>query len=195
MLKPRLTSPWTFRGLALLTLLGAVIWMFLTATPPEVLYAARAPAPQAGFPAPDLELPTRDGDMARLSALLGTPVVLNFWASWCPPCRLEMPALQRVAQAYAGRVVVVGVNAAAEDKREQAEAFLREREITFPIWWDETGEAMTRYRIMALPTTFFIDARGTICEVVVGGPMAEALLRTRIQNLEAGCSPSFNSAP
>ncbi len=182
-------TPVRFRSFAGLALVAAVLWAWFTRTPAEVLYRGRLPAPLAGFPAPEITLPTLEGGQARLSDLSGTPVILNFWASWCPPCRLEMPALQRVHEEYRGRVVVVGVNMAQVDSIEQARTFLQDRGVTFPIWLDIRGEAAQTYQVVSLPTTFFIDAQGTICEVVVGGPMAEALLRTRVAQLEAGCSP------
>ncbi len=185
----RIASVVRFRVVALLVLLADLGWAWYTRTPAEALYRGRPPAPMAGFPAPDLVLPTLDGGQARLGDLRGRPVILNFWASWCPPCRLEMPALQRVHEAYEGRIVVVGVHMTVADTVERARAFVQERGLTFPIWLDVQGRASETYNVVSLPTTFFIDARGTICEVVVGGPMAEALLRTRVAKLEAGCSP------
>ncbi len=177
---------WWWSGLVLA---AALLWVWYTATPAAKLYQGRPPAPMEGFPAPELQLVTLEGQPVRLSDLRGTPVILNFWTSWCPPCRLEMPALERVSKAYQGRVHIIGVNVTVLDDLAKARAFLQELGITFPIWLDETGAAMETYQVNALPTTFFIDARGMICEVVVGGPMAEALLRTRVQRLEAGCSP------
>ena len=142
------------------------------------------PAPQKGFLAPDFELETADGGTVRLSELRGRPVVLNVWTSWCPPCREEMPALERVHQAYQGQgVVVLGLNSTFQDVRENAQAFAAERGLTFPIVFDEDGQATRLYQVRALPTTFFIDANGIIQEVVAGGPMAEALLRIRIEQL------------
>ncbi len=178
-----------FRALAVLSLVLAVAWAVYTATPAEELYRGRLPAPQAGFPAPDFELPTLDGGTARLSDLRGKGVILNFWATWCPPCRFEMPALQRVYQENQDRIVVVGLNLTASDDINAVRAFIQEMGLTFPIWLDVEGEVADMYNLVALPTTFFIDAQGTICEVVLGGPMAEALLRTRVERLEAGCSP------
>ncbi len=180
-----------FRLLAVLTLAAAVGWAWVTRTPAEQLYRGRLPAPLAGFPAPDITLPTLDSGEARLADLRGKGVILNFWATWCPPCRFEMPALQRVYEDYQGRVVVVGVNVTvAEAGVDTVRGFLQEMGITFPVWLDVKGEASDTYRVTSLPTTFFIDAQGTICEVVIGGPMAEALLRTRVERMEAGCSPS-----
>lgn len=179
-----------FRLLAVLTLVAAVGWAWVTRTPAKQLYQGRVPAPLAGFPAPEIALTTLDGDEVRLTDLRGQSVILNFWATWCPPCRFEMPALQRVHEDYQGRVVVVGVNmTVAEASIDAVRAFLQERGITFPVWLDMQGEASDIYRVTSLPTTFFIDAQGTICEVVIGGPMAEALLRTRVERMEAGCSP------
>ena len=116
--------------------------------------------------------------------LRGRPVVVNVWTSWCPPCREEMPALQRVYQDYQDRgVVILGLNSTVQDTREAALAFATEQGLTFPILLDEDGEATRLYQVRALPTTFFIDAQGMIQDVIAGGPMSEALLRIRVEQL------------
>jgi len=119
------------------------------------------PAPQKGFLAPDFTLETGDGETVRLSELRGRPVVVNFWTSWCPPCREEMPALQRVFRDYQERdMVILGLNSTVQDERGEALAFAIEQGLTFPILLDESGEATRLYQVRALPTTFFIDAQG-----------------------------------
>jgi thiol-disulfide isomerase/thioredoxin len=97
-------------GLALLALRGWFLWLRLSPAPPSAPISS-IPAPEVGHPAPDFSLPTLDGAEIRLADLRGRPVILNFWATWCPPCRREMPALEIVWQQYnRGDVMVLGVD-------------------------------------------------------------------------------------
>lgn len=167
-----------------LILLLGLAWMDLSTASPDTVTAGRIPAPQTGFLAPDLNLTTLDGQTVRLSDLRGQPLVINFWASWCPPCRAEMPALQRVHDEYAAQgVVILIVNATAQDSLLDAQAFLQSYNMTLPVPLDPDGKAMQAYQVRSLPSTFFVGRDGVIREVVIGGPMAEALLRTRVEQL------------
>lgn len=141
-------------------------------------------APQKGFSAPDFSLQTLNGATARLSDLRGQVVLLNFWASWCPPCKAEMPAMQRIYAEYGSQgLIVLAVNSTVQDNAQAAANFAAQNNLTFPILLDSSGQATRLYAIHSLPTTFFIGRDGLIREVVIGGPMSEALLRTRIENL------------
>jgi thiol-disulfide isomerase/thioredoxin len=165
-------------------LLLGLVWIALSAATPDSVTAGRIPAPQAGFLAPDFDLSTLDGRQVRLSDLRGQPVVINFWASWCPPCRAEMPALQRVQEEYASQgVVILIVNATAQDNLRDAQNFLQEYNLTMTVPLDPAGSTMQAYQVRSLPSTFFVARDGLISEVVIGGPMAEALLRTRVEQL------------
>lgn len=123
-----------------------------------------------GAAAPDFELLDRDSNPIRLSDLQGNVVVVNFWASWCPPCRDEMPALQAIAQEYADQgLVVLGVNTTYTDSREDALEFIDTLGLTFPILFDETGEVTEKaYGVFGLPVTFWIKTDGTIHFIKVG---------------------------
>lgn len=123
-----------------------------------------------GAAAPDFELLQRDGTPIRLSDLQGKVVVVNFWASWCPPCREEMPALQAISQDYADQgLVVLGVNTTYTDSREDALEFINTLDLTFPILFDETGEVTEKmYGVFGLPVTFWIKVDGTIHLIQVG---------------------------
>lgn len=95
-----------------------------------------------------------------------------------------MPAIQRAYEKHAeDGLVILAVNMTNQDRVDEVRAFVDDLNLTFTILLDEAGEAGADYRISALPTTFFIDTEGVISEVVIGGPMAEALLLTRIENL------------
>lgn len=142
------------------------------------------PAPHQGFLAPDFTLETLDGETITLSELRGQPILVNLWASWCPPCRQEMPAMQRMYEEFSAQgFTILAVNTTFQDNLTDTQAFVSEFGLTFPILLDRDGQVSDRYNLRALPSSFFIDRDGVIQEVVIGGPMAEALLRTRIERL------------
>ena len=172
-----------YRITAVFLLALSALWIFLTPAPPGTA-EGKISAPRAGFAAPDFTLSTPDGEVYTLSDLRGRPVIVNLWASWCVPCRAEMPALQRTYEAYqeAG-LLILAVNATHQDSETAALAFATEHGLSFPILLDTEGLASQLYELRALPSTYFIRPDGVIEEVVIGGPMAEALLRTRVDRL------------
>lgn len=140
--------------------------------------------PHIGFAAPDITLSDQAGNSIQLTELRGQPVIINFWASWCPPCRAEMSAIEAVHQTYQGQgLVVLGVNAANQDNFAQAQEFVSEMDLSFQILYDTTGNVQDLYEVSALPTTFFINRAGIIQEVVIGGPIAEALLNIHAEEI------------
>ncbi len=143
-------------------------------------------AAQTGYLAPDFTLNDRNGEAVRLSELRGKPVILNLWASWCGPCRAEMPALQALHEDLGSQIVVLGVNASDQDSRQAAEEFLSANGITFPVVYDERGAVSDLYMLQALPTTYFIRADGIIEDITIGGPLSEALLRAKAASLLEG---------
>jgi thiol-disulfide isomerase/thioredoxin len=141
-------------------------------------------SPQEGFLAPDFTLDSLAGDQVALSALRGKVVLVNLWASWCGPCRAEMPAIDRVYRANRSRgFEVLAVDATNQDSESNARAFVEQLGLTFPILLDRTGSVSQRYLLRALPTSFFVDRRGVIRSIMVGGPMSEALISTKIEDL------------
>ena len=173
---------WTLVTIIILAL-GAA-WIWLSAVTPGETTSGAIPAPQEGFQAPDFELNTLNGEQVLLSDLRGKAILLNFWATWCPPCRSEMPAMQHVYMDYEqDGFVILAVNNLRQDRRENVESFILEENLTFPVLLDNSGSVSTRYQVNSMPTSFFIDPEGIIREVVIGGPMSEALLRTRVENL------------
>lgn len=134
---------------------------------------------QVGEPAPGFELTLFDGETLNLSDLEGKVVVLNFWASWCPPCRWEMPAFERIWQEYEDEgVVFVGV--AVSDWEPDARAFAEQTGVTYPIGLDDSGEIARTYRPVSMPTTYFIDREGKVSRKLVS-VANEAVLRLFIQ--------------
>lgn len=130
-------------------------------------------------PAPDFTFTTFNGDSINLSTLRGKVVVLNFWASWCGPCRDEAPALQAVAERYADQdVVVVGI--AYTDTETNARAFIDEFGITYANGADIGTRISDRYNIQGVPETFIIDPNGDIMQFFML-PINEAQLSAAIE--------------
>lgn len=167
--------------LYLLILIASASWVFISADPTAATTGATS-APQAGFTAPDFTLKTPQGEEYTLSELKGNAVLVNLWATWCPPCRAEMPAIQKMYQEYKDQgFIVLGVNMTYQDDPFAVTPFVEEYGLTFPILLDETSEVGAAYQVRSLPSSYFINRYGIITEVVIGGPMSEALLRTRIE--------------
>ena len=159
-------------------------WIIISADKTGTSTAGLIPAPQQGFLAPDFELNTITGETIKLSDLRGQAVLVNLWATWCPPCRAEMPAIDTIYNEYKDDgLVVLSVNMTYQDTRSNIEPFVNEYNLTFPILLDETGNVGSAYQLRSLPSSFFISRDGIIQEVVIGGPMAEALLRTRVEQI------------
>jgi len=117
-------------------------------------------------PAPDFELDSLSGEQVKLSDYLGKPVLVNFWATWCTPCRYEMPLFERYDQNYGQEFIILGVNLqqTGADIRE----FTDEFNITFPILLDVDGSVNKLYKVQGLPTSVFIDREGLINAVHIG---------------------------
>lgn len=127
---------------------------------------------KTGNLAPDFNLTDLDGNQVRLNDLKGSVVFINFWASWCPSCRAEMPSIEAVHQKYKSQnVKVIGI-----DYRETASAvrqFAEENNYTVTFVLDKTGLVAYQYQISTFPTSFFIDTKGIIRAVKVG-PMSQS---------------------
>jgi cytochrome c biogenesis protein CcmG, thiol:disulfide interchange protein DsbE len=172
------------RALYIAILVAALAWIFASADRASVSTAGEIPAPREGFLAPDFSLQTPEGETVSLSELRGQAVLVNLWATWCPPCRAEMPAIQKLYDEYKDQgFMVLAVNMTYQDNPQSVLPFTRENNLTFPILLEETGEMARKYELRSLPSSFFVNRDGIIQEVVIGGPMSEALLRTRIESI------------
>ena len=139
----------------------------------SVLFGASALASSPGPPAPGMPAPPfssrrLDGGTVALESLRGRVVLLDFWAVECPPCRIEMPELEKIHRRYSGRGLrVLGVTE-MDPARDRVARFVAEIGVTYPVLLDPGARIGALYRIEAHPTTFVIDARGIVCFVNVG---------------------------
>lgn len=147
---------------------------------PTVTGLAGAP-PAHGSAAPEFAFTTLDDQRLSLADLRGKAVVLNFWASWCVPCRAEMPYFERTYQAYRERGVIF-VGLALQDDPESSRAFVRELGITYPTGPDAGNEIALRYQVTGLPTTVFIRRDGTIARKWTG-PLTEQQLLGLVEEI------------
>ena len=149
--------------------------------------------------APDFTLTDQYGNEHTLSDYQGKTVFLNFWATWCPPCRSEMPEIQKLYEDYGSNeedLIVLGIAAPGygdEGTVEEITEFLNENEYTFPVVMDETGEMFYRYGISAFPTTFMIDAGGNVYGYVQGamtGDIMESIVQQTVDGYQQSAAQS-----
>lgn len=139
-----------------------------------------------GEMAPDFNLTTLDGKTVKLSDYQGKKVILNFWATWCPPCRAEMPHMQAYyeEQAAADNVEILAVNLTEKDHGlKKIKTFKKEYGLSFPIPMDEQGETGSLYQAVTIPTSYIVDEQGRVQTKFVG-PMDQATIEKIISNIE-----------
>ena len=133
-----------------------------------------------GDPAPDFRLAQLGGEPVQLSKLRGKTVLVNFWASWCDPCKDEMPILQRFYQKYKNQdVVFLAVN--VRDSADAAKSYFKNNNLTMPVLMDLTGDVPGGYRVTAYPETYLVDKNGKIGEFHIGPILTDADLETKMQ--------------
>src|SRR5579859_3369988 len=169
---------WWFGGPALASQAGqapaAGTPYFTTVAAP--VHVSSAPAPVQGAPAPDFTLKSLDGQEVTLSQLKGHPVLINFWASWCTPCRLEMPDMVKAYTCHkAEGFGLVVLNAAALDTLPDIKAFVNEFGMTFPVLLDQDGSVEALYRLRGLPLSVFVDRKGIIRRLNIGAMSADQI--------------------
>jgi peroxiredoxin len=142
--------------------------------------------PTIGNLAPDFTLTTLDGKSVSLSELRGRPVVLNYWVTWCIPCRDEMPAIESLQSQYqAEGLVILSINGTKQDVLGDVEKFVGDLGLTFPVLLDQSEEVYNAYRVLFMPTSFFIDQRGVIQDVLLGSTTEEGF-QTRVEKIVNG---------
>lgn len=161
-----------FGGLLVGIFLGILVFL---SGPGQTTNIQRNLPPTIGSPVVDFELPGLNGGVQRLSDLKNKPVVLNFWATWCGPCKEEMPLLNNLAQEQSDNLIVLGINYAEQE--EVVRGFISANGITFPILLDQSGQVANLYFVRNYPMTFFVDAGGVLRAQHIGLLSEELLAR------------------
>lgn len=181
--EPRQTIRRVLLACAAATCFAAGLFVVLTAGLPDrstaaalyVLPDGHIVAPEVGAIAPPFTLETSDGETIPLEAQRGKVAIINFWATWCVPCRVEMPALETLAARHPDSVTVLGVNVG--DSPAAVRAWQRDFSLTFPLLLDPAGTAARDYRLRGQPTTIIVTADGFIHSILYGPADIAALTR------------------
>ena len=141
-----------------------------TVTPQQLATTPTEEAATETTPAPDVTVYTQEGTAVKLSDYLGKPIVLNFWASWCGPCQMEMPDFQETFLELGDRIqfLMVNVTDGSRETVDTAASFIAQKGYTFPVFYDTDLMASNAYQAYSLPTTYFIDAQGNIIARATG---------------------------
>ncbi len=132
--------------------------------------------------APDFQLPDLDGQSISLSNLRGKPVLINFWATWCPPCRAEMPYLQEIFEEWSGKsLVVLAINVG--ESHSKVEEFMQSNNLSLPVLLDIKQAVAIKYNIQFFPTTFFIDKDGIIQVKTIGAFPSKAAIEEKLSKI------------
>lgn len=183
--------------IAVIFLLGLVGWAIYdhTSKPTEAEKTVQEAQPsgqksakigfQEGNRAPNFELQTLDGKQISLSDMKGKRLILNFWATWCPPCKAEMPHMQKFYQEQKGNnIEILAVNLTTGEKNPKDVAkFVKDYGLTFPILLDSSGEIGEAYQAFTIPTSYIIDSHGIIKKKIVG-PMDKGMMTELIKSID-----------
>lgn len=139
---------------------------------------------QEGNKAPDFQLKTLNGTDVKLSDLQGKKVILNFWATWCPPCKAEIPHMQDFYESRnKTEVEILAVNLTPSEKNQgNIKEFVRDRNVTFPVLLDQDGEVGDQFRALTIPTSYLIDSNGIVRKKIIG-PMDKEMMNQLIENV------------
>jgi cytochrome c biogenesis protein CcmG/thiol:disulfide interchange protein DsbE len=164
--------------IAIVALLGGLFYFGLTRTDKS---RSDMPVETANKLVKDFELPVHAryqgeyGPLFKLSDYKGKPMIINFWASWCPPCREEMPVLQQGWEEYGDKVLFLGIQTQDRGKLKEGEALMDEFGLTFPSLIDDDSRTSVDYGLFGVPETFFVRADGTLLYKFAGGVSAQLL--------------------
>jgi len=161
------------RGLVMILALALVLVMTGCA-PPE--------SPQVGKMAPDFQLQSLDGQTVSLSDFQGSPVLINFWASWCGPCIFEMPFIHMIHEQWSGKgLVILAINMGESPAK--VRKFVEDHGISFLVLLDTDQKAALKYNIRSIPATFFIDKDGIIQDMKIGAFTSKAEIERRLSKI------------
>ena len=168
------------------SLAGSVQLGGLATTPPETQAPTEIPGEESTEPAdthptdppasiaPDFTMLDMEGNEVTLASFFGKPIVLNFWASWCGPCKMEMPEIQKFYDKYGQEIHFLLVS--VDDSLDAAKTFISDSGYTFPVYFDTTSVGAYTYGASSIPLTFFIDAQGNLTAYYMGA-MSESILQ------------------
>lgn len=173
---------WVMMTLALIGILGVTACSSSSPSSPENAEEANAnrlpAAPGVGRLAPDFTLTTLDGNSITVSDFRGKTVFINFWATWCPPCRAEMPHIEALYQEYKDRdVIVIGVD--LREGEDRVRRFVQDGDYNWIFTIDATGEVGYEYRVTAIPASFFLDKYGVIKAIHIGA-MSKSTMEVKL---------------
>ena len=138
------------------------------------------------IPAPDFTVLDPEGKSVSLSNFLGKPIVINFWATWCGPCKSELPAFQKIYESYGEDITFLMVNMTdGRDTEEVVKEFMADNSYTFPVYFDTKQDAATAYGAYSIPATVFIDTEGMVVDAYLGA-LSEKTLTACMEKLLEG---------
>jgi peroxiredoxin len=150
--------------------------IFQQATKDEVTESVAASNISSGITtgvlAPDFTLTDLAGKEVKLKDYRGKKVMLNFWATWCPPCKAEMPAMEKIYQQKSSEIEILAINL---DPQNDVSGFVNENQLSFPVLLDKNGATQHAYSIISIPTTFIIDEKGIITKKHIGSMTLEQM--------------------
>jgi thiol-disulfide isomerase/thioredoxin len=154
---------------AALVIVGMIVYQNVSEKPANQAQQVEQ-IPKIGFKAPEFSLKSLEGQAYAIPTTDKKPVVVNFWASWCGPCREEAPELVKIYKKYNGKIELYAVNLTLQDTVGDARAFADSYGYTFPVLLDDNQKNTISdiYKVLAIPTTFFIDSNGIIVDKVMG---------------------------
>ena len=168
-------------GVSLLLMGLLMLLAVRPSTPTATTAAPPSNGVEVGLPAPAFNLESLDGEQIALSDHLGDVVVVNFWATWCPPCRAEMPGIEQVYQAHKDEgMVVLAIN--GQEEATLVKSFIDENGFTFPVLLDGNAEALRAYNARSFPMTIVVDRAGVVRYKQVG-PITPAQLESLLEPL------------
>ena len=156
--------------------------LLITGCSPPSQPGGPAQGPQVGKLAPDFKLENLDGQSVSLSDFRGKPVLINFWASWCGPCRAEMPYIQQIYEEWSDKgleVLAIDIGESSSKVKE----FLQSQGLSIPVLLDTEKNVAQEYNITGIPTTFFIDKDGIIQEKVIGAFPSKGAIEERLNQI------------
>ncbi|HEU5140864.1 MAG TPA: TlpA disulfide reductase family protein [Bacillales bacterium] len=161
-----------------IVILVSVLWIIVGHSYSDSDPASGSSIAKVGSEAPNFTLPSLDGKSYSFSEAKGKPIVLNFWNSWCGPCKKETPELVKLYNQHKGQFRMIGINITANsDTVGAVKLFVQDYNMTYPVLLDKKGKVSSRYRVHSIPTTYLIDENGVIVAKFVGYQGNGALTR------------------